>query len=103
MKDIELHALGQLDIGGDQSQPMRLFASGGLDIGDTALAGACLTLEQLCHCMPPVLISMALTLGWMSGRVKMIRSNPFSNAAVFTSMPSASTNARKNCRAAMPR
>src|SRR5580693_778438 len=101
MQHIKLHALGQFDIGGNKAKTVRLFTAGGLDIGDAARrlnSG----FKIVRHDLPP-LISITRTLDWMGGRTKSTLSNPFANAADLTSMPSASTKARKNCRAAMPR
>ena len=104
MQHIELHALGQIDIGGNKAKAVGFFAAGGLDIGDAAAGLRWSSLSNIVrHDRPPVLISMTRTLGWICGRTKSIFNNPFSNAADLTSMPSASTKARKNCRAAMPR
>src|SRR5665213_1006470 len=103
MENIELHAAGQVHIGGNEAQPVGVLAAGRLDIGDAAMAAHRFALENVVHVKPPLFISITLTWGLMSGRSNRILSNPFSNAADLTSMPSASTKDRKNCRAAIPR
>src|SRR5690348_1302615 len=107
MQDIELHAIGQIDVRGKQAKAMGLIAARGLDVSDAAghkLAFfQVIALKSVRHVKPPVLISISRRLGWTCLRVKSIFSNPFSNAADETSMPSARTKLRKNCRAAMPR
>src|SRR3954471_40427 len=104
MQDIELHALGQVDILGQEAKTMRFLAVGGFDVGDAPHSRhITLGFETIGHFRPPLLISTTRTLGLTSGRTKSILSNPFSNAADMTSMPSARTKDRKNCLAAMPR
>ena len=49
------------------------------------------------------LIWMVFTRTSGCGRARSMCSSPLSSHAPFTSIPSASTNARWNCRAAMPR
>src|SRR5207253_213304 len=106
VQHIKLHAVGQIDIGGDQAEAMRLFAACGLDVSDPACGELpvldLVVFKSVRHDKPPVLISTTRVLGWTCLRAKSIFSNPFSNAAAVTSMPSARTKLRKNCRAAMP-
>src|SRR3984957_16397175 len=95
MEDIELHAAGQVHIGGNQTQAMGFLAAGRLDVGDAAMAARPFALENVVHVKPPLLISMTLTWGLMSGRSNRILNNPFSNAADLTSMPSATRTGGK--------
>src|SRR5436190_14148575 len=106
VQHIKLHAIGQIDIGREQAEPVRLIAARGLDIGNASGEPPLFTVidfKSVRHGKPPVLISTTRTVGWTCLRAKSIFSNPFSNAAAATSMPSARTKLRKNCRAAMPR